>query len=342
MSKRLNVSGGRVEMAHGGGGRAMSQLIEELFQAALSNPWLAEGNDAAALEIPGGRLAMATDSHVVSPLFFPGGDIGSLAVHGTVNDVAMGGAEPLYLAAGFILEEGFPLADLKRIVESMAAAAEEAGVSVVTGDTKVVEQGKGDGVYINTTGIGRRLEGIEVGPDRCRPGDVLVVNGPVGDHGVAILSEREDIGFGTELRSDTASLNGLVAAMAEAAPGLRCLRDLTRGGLAAALNELAQQSGVAMRLREADLPVREAVHAACEFLGLDPLYSACEGRLVAVCPPEEAEALVAAMRAHPLGVEAAVVGDVAASDRPWVEMTTTFGGTRLVDWIHGEQLPRIC
>ena len=329
-------------MAHGGGGRAMGRLIDELFASHFDNPWLAAGNDAAALELPAGRLAMATDSHVVSPLFFPGGDIGSLAVHGTVNDVAMAGAEPRYLSAGFVLEEGFPLADLRRIVASMAAASRDAGVPIVTGDTKVVEQGKADGCYINTTGVGVIPEGVALSGDRCRPGDRILINGPVGDHGVAILSEREDLGFGTDLQSDSAALHGLVADMLAAAPNLRCLRDPTRGGLSATLNELAGQSGVGMRIREADLPVREAVHAACEFLGLDPLHIANEGKVVAVCPTEEAEALLNAMRTHPLGAGAADIGEVTVDERGFVELATAFGGTRLVEWLHGEQLPRIC
>ena len=342
MTAKLDLTNGRVELAHGGGGRAMSRLVADLFAAALDNDWVRAGEDAARFEAPAGRMVMATDSHVVSPLFFPGGDIGSLAVHGTINDVAMAGARPLYLAAGFVLEEGLPLADLRRIAESMAAASREAGVPVIAGDTKVVERGKADGVFITTTGVGTVPEGVAVGGDRARPGDVLVVNGPVGDHGTAILSVREDLGFGTNLESDTAALHGLVAAMLEAVPGIRCLRDPTRGGLAAALNELAHASGVGMRIREADLPIREEVRAASEILGLDPLHAANEGKLVAVCPPEAVEDLLTAMRDHPLGREAAVIGEAVADERGFVEMETAFGGTRLVEWLYGEQLPRIC
>ena len=342
MTAKLDLTNGRVELAHGGGGRAMSRLVADLFAAALDNDWVRAGEDAARFEAPAGRMVMATDSHVVSPLFFPGGDIGSLAVHGTINDVAMAGARPLYLAAGFVLEEGLPLADLRRIAESMAAASREAGVPVIAGDTKVVERGKADGVFITTTGVGTVPEGVAVGGDRARPGDVLVVNGPVGDHGTAILSVREDLGFGTNLESDTAALHGLVAAMLEAVPGIRCLRDPTRGGLAAALNELAHASGVGMRIREADLPVREEVRAASEILGLDPLHAANEGKLVAVCPPEGVGDLLAAMRGHPLGREAAIIGEAVADERGFVEMETAFGGTRLVEWLYGEQLPRIC
>jgi hydrogenase expression/formation protein HypE len=278
----------------------------------------------------------------VSPLFFPGGDIGCLAVHGTLNDVAMLGATPLWLAASFILEEGFPLADLKRIVLSMAAAAREAGVPVVTGDTKVVERGKGDGVFITTTGVGVVPDGIDIGGSRARPGDAIFVSGTLGDHGVAIMSVRENLSFATTIRSDTAALHGLVAAMIAAVPGIRCLRDPTRGGLATTLNEIATQSGCGMIIRERDLPIRSEVSAACEFLGLDPLYVANEGKLVAIAPAAEAAPLLAAMRAHPLGRDAALVGEVVEDPHRFVQMDTSFGGRRNVDWLTGEQLPRIC
>jgi hydrogenase expression/formation protein HypE len=333
---------GVVDMSHGSGGRAMAQLIDELFLAAFDNPWLAEMNDQARMSMPAGRLVVATDSHVVSPLFFPGGDIGCLSVHGTINDVAMAGARPLCLTSGFILEEGFPLADLKRIVSSMAAAAREAGVPIVTGDTKVVEQGKGDGVFINTTGVGVVSERLEISGDRARPGDAILVSGTLGDHGVAIMSLRENLSFETEIRSDTAALHTLVAAMVEAVPSIHCLRDPTRGGLATTLNEIARQSRAGMRLEEPAIPVRREVHAACELLGLDPLYVANEGKLVAICPEADAERLLATMRAHPLGREAAVIGRVVADENHFVQMRTGFGGSRMVDWLAGEQLPRIC
>ena len=341
---------GRVDMTHGSGGRAMAQLIEELFLRAFDNEWLRQMNDQASFALPGldgrgapaGRMVMATDSHVVSPLFFPGGDIGSLSVHGTINDVAMAGARPLYLSASFILEEGFPLCDLQRIVESMADAATHAGVPIVTGDTKVVEQGKGDGVFITTTGIGVVADGVEISGDRARPGDRVLVSGTLGDHGVAIMSLRENLSFETAIRSDTAALHGLVATMLEVAPGLRCLRDPTRGGLATTLNEIARQSGSGMRIREAALPVNPQVNAACEFLGLDPLYVANEGKLVAICPPQQAQRLLAAMRAHPLGQKAAIIGEVVEDPHHFVQMETGFGGSRVVDWLTGEQLPRIC
>jgi hydrogenase expression/formation protein HypE len=340
--KPIDFRHGRVDMTHGGGGRAMAQLIDELFLEAFDNEWLRQANDQAAFAVPGGRMVMATDSHVVSPLFFPGGDIGCLSVHGTVNDVAMAGARPLYLAAGFILEEGFPLAYLKRIVLSMAAAAKEAGVPVVTGDTKVVEQGKGDGVFITTTGVGVVAPGIDIRGDRARPGDRILVSGAIGDHGVAIMSLRENLEFETTIESDTAALHGLVAAMVDAVPDIHCLRDPTRGGLATTLNELARQSAAGMVIAEDRIPCHAQVRAACEFLGLDPLYVANEGKLVAICAPADADRLLAAMRAHPLGRAAAVIGEVIEDPHHFVQMDTSFGGRRVVDWLTGEQLPRIC
>jgi hydrogenase expression/formation protein HypE len=333
---------GRVDMTHGGGGRAMAQLIEELFTRAFDNEWLAQSNDNAVVGVPAGRIVIATDSHVVSPLFFPGGDIGCLAVHGTVNDVAMAGARPLYLAASFILEEGFALADLKRIVESMAAASREAGVPIVTGDTKVVEQGHGDGVFITTTGVGVVPPGVEISGDRARPGDAVLVSGTIGDHGVAIMSLRENLTFETTIESDTAALHGLVATMIDVVPAIHCLRDPTRGGLATTLNEFARQSGAGIVIREAAIPVQPQVNAACEFLGLDPLYVANEGKLVAICAPGDAERLLAVMHAHPLGRDAAVIGEVIEDVHHFVQMDTAFGGRRIFDWLTGEQLPRIC
>lgn len=338
----LDIERGCIDMPHGAGGRTAAQLIEELFVAAFDNAWLRQGNDGACLAMPPGRMVMATDAHVVSPLFFPGGDIGSLSVHGTVNDVAMCGATPLYLSASFILEEGFPLRDLKRIVTSMAIAAREAGVSIVTGDTKVVERGKGDGVFISTTGVGVIPDGIDIGGANARPGDAVLVSGHIGSHGVAILSQRESLAFDTEIRSDSASLNGLVARMLAAVPRVRVLRDPTRGGLATTLNEIARQSGVGMLLDEAAIPVLPQVGAACEFLGLDPLYVANEGKLIAICPEEDAESLLAAMRSHPLGAHAARVGTVIEDAHRFVQMKTRLGGRRIVDWLSGEQLPRIC
>jgi hydrogenase expression/formation protein HypE len=338
----IDFKHGRVDMTHGGGGRAMAQLIEELFLRAFDNEWLRPMNDQARVPVAAGRLAMSTDGHVVSPLFFPGGDIGCLSVHGTINDVAMAGAAPLYLSAAFVLEEGFPLADLKRIVESMAEAARSAGVPIVTGDTKVVERGKADGVFITTTAVGVVPEGVDISGERARPGDRILLSGSIGDHGIAVMSKRENLSFETTIESDTAALHGLVAAMLRAVPDIHCLRDPTRGGLATALNELAHQSGVGMQIEEAHIPVRPEVAAACEFLGLDPLYVANEGKLVAICAAPDADALLAAMRAHPLGAQAAIVGGVYDDPHRFVQMRTAFGGSRIVDWLTGEQLPRIC
>lgn len=339
---RLDTREGRVDMTHGSGGRAMAQLIEELFLKHFDNELLRQGNDQAAFDVSAGRMVMSVDGHVISPLFFPGGDIGSLAVHGTLNDVAMSGARPLYLSAGFILEEGFPLADLERIVASMGRAAREAGVPVVTGDTKVVEKGKGDGVFITTTGIGVVPLGVNIAGDRARPGDRILVSGSIGDHGVAIMSSRENLEFETAIESDSAALHRLVEKMVAEAPGIRCLRDPTRGGLATTLNELAMQSAVGMRLYEADIPVKPAVASACELLGLDPLYVANEGKLVCICSEDDAERLLPLMQADPLGSEVRIIGEVVADPHHFVQMETLFGGSRVVDWLSGEQLPRIC
>lgn len=333
---------GTVDMVHGGGGRAMTELIRDLFQRHLSNPILDQGHDAALLEASSGRLVVSTDGHVISPLFFPGGDIGSLSVHGTLNDVAMAGARPLCLTAGFILEEGFPLADLERIVMSMAAAASEAGVPVATGDTKVVEKGKGDGVFITTTGLGVVPDGVEISVTRAKPGQAILLSGSIGDHGVAILSKRENLEFETEIVSDSAALHTLVADMIEAVPDIAVLRDPTRGGLAATLNELARAAGVGMHLDESAIPVKGDVAAACELLGLDPLHVANEGKLVCLCEQADADSLLSVMRAHPLGRDAAIIGRVTDDEARLVEMETEIGGLRVVDWLSGEQLPRIC
>jgi hydrogenase expression/formation protein HypE len=338
----IDFKHGVVDMSHGGGGRAMAQLIEELFVRLLDNEWLRQLNDQACFAVATGRMVIATDSHVVSPLFFPGGDIGCLSVNGTINDVAMAGARPLYLSAGFILEEGFPLADLKRIVESMAEAARQAGVPVVAGDTKVVERGKGDGVFITTTGVGVVPEGVAISGDRAQAGDQVLLSGAIGDHGVAIMSSRENLSFQTTMRSDTAALHGLVARMVEAAPDIHCLRDPTRGGLATTLNELARQSGVGIHVQEKAIPIGREVAGACELLGLDPLYVANEGKLVAICAPQDASRVLAAMRGHPLGGQAAIIGEVVTDPHHFVQMETQFGGSRIVDWLSGEQLPRIC
>ncbi len=332
-----------MDLSHGAGGRATAQLIDEIFRPAFDNPLLDAGNDQAAFAIPAGRMVMSTDAYVISPLFFPGGDIGSLAVHGTINDVAMAGAQPLHLAASYIIEEGFLLSDLQRIASSMGRAAHEAGVAIVTGDTKVVERGKGDGVFITTTGLGIVPVGLDLSGDRARAGDRVILSGCIGDHGVAIMSLRSNLGFDTAILSDSAALHGLVAEMVRVAgTSLRLLRDPTRGGLAATLNEIAHQSGVGIMLEEGAIPIREAVTAACELLGLDPLTVANEGKLVAVVAPDAVDHVLKAMQAHPLGREAALIGKIVVDDQHFVQMTTSFGGGRIVDWLAGEQLPRIC
>ncbi len=342
-SRKLDIKHGRVDLSHGSGGRAMAQLIADIFKESFANDLLSQGNDQAVFDIPAGRMAMTTDGYVVSPLFFPGGDIGSLSVHGTVNDLAMCGARPLHLSASFILEEGFPLADLQRIAQSMGAAAREAGVKIVTGDTKVVERGKADGVFISTAGIGIVPEGISLSGENARPGDAILVSGTLGDHGVAIMSSRENLEFETQIISDSVALHGLTEAMVAACgPDLRLMRDPTRGGLAATLNEIAHQSGVGIRIEEDALPIRPQVAAACELLGLDPLFVANEGKLVAFVAAAAAEKLLAVMRAHKLGRDAAIIGHVVADGHRFVQMATSFGGDRIVDWLSGEQLPRIC
>lgn len=344
----LDFKHGRIDMSHGAGGRASTQLIDELFIAAFDNDWLRQGNDQAVFAPPaelaqGGRLVISTDAHVVSPLQFPGGDVGCLSVHGTINDVAMAGARPLYLSAAFILEEGFALSELKAIVASMAQASRDARVPIVTGDTKVVEKGKGDGVFITTTGVGVVPAGVRIDGALAQPGDAILLSGSIGEHGIAVLSQRESLGFETTITSDTAALHTLVASMVGVAHAdLHVLRDPTRGGLATTLNEIARQSGVGMQIDEAAIPVLPEVMGACELLGLDPLYIANEGKLVAICSPDVADALIDAMRAHPLGQRAARIGTVTADPHGFVQMRTRLGGRRVVDWLTGEQLPRIC
>ena len=341
--RKLDIRGGCVDLSHGSGGRAMAQLISGLFHEAFGNEWLARGNDQSAFEVKAGRMVMTTDGYVVSPLFFPGGDIGSLAVHGTVNDVAMAGARPLYLSASFIIEEGFRFADLKAIADSMGAAARAAGVHIITGDTKVVERGKADGVFISTTGVGVLPDGLDLSAEKAEAGDRVLLSGSLGDHGVAIMSKRQNLAFATEIASDSAALHDLVARMVDAGgSGIQVMRDPTRGGLAASLNEIAHQSRLGFRLQEEAIPVKPGVAAACELLGLDPLHVANEGKLVAIVAPDVADAVLAAMKAHPLGRDAADIGEAIADDHQFVQMSTSFGGGRIVDWLSGEQLPRIC
>ena len=332
----------RIVLGHGSGGRLSAELLRDVFLPLFSNPVLDRLDDQAIFDIGGARVAFTTDSFVVKPIFFPGGDIGSLAVHGTVNDLAMGGAKPLFLSAGFILEEGFPTEDLRRIAASMARAAAAAGVAIVTGDTKVVEKGKGDGLFINTTGIGIIPEGVRLSASQARPGDRVILSGSIGNHGIAILAQREGLEFETEIVSDSAALHGLVEAMLGASTGIRCLRDPTRGGLSSTLNEIAAQSQVSIQVEEMSIPVDEQVKGACELLGLDPLYVANEGKLVAIVAPEAAELVVSAMRSDPLGGRAAVIGTVGNQRAGTVTMKSAFGSTRIVDLLAGDQLPRIC
>jgi hydrogenase expression/formation protein HypE len=332
----------QIVMGHGSGGKMSSDLIQHLFLPLFDNPALNALNDQAVINLNGVRLAISTDTFTVSPLFFPGGDIGSLAVHGTVNDVAMSGAMPLALSAGFILEEGLSMDDLGRIATSMANTCRSVDVPMVTGDTKVVDRGHGDGVYINTTGIGLVPPEVNIRPDRVTPGDVAIVSGTLGDHGIAVMSVREGLTFETDLLSDSAPLHTLVAALLEVTPDLHCLRDPTRGGLAASLNEIAASAGVGFDLDEAAIPVRPQVAAACEMLGLDPLYVANEGKLICIAPARHAEALLAAMQAHPLGRQAAIIGQATEGHPGVVAARTAIGGHRVVDMPVGELLPRIC
>jgi hydrogenase expression/formation protein HypE len=340
------AAGKQVLLGHGSGGRLSAELIRDIFLPAFSNPVLERLDDQAVVNVNGARLAFTTDSFVVKPLFFRGGDIGSLAVHGTVNDLAMGGAKPLYLSAAFILEEGLPMETLRRAVDSLARAARAAGVEIVTGDTKVVEKGSGDGLFINTTGIGLVPDGVHLSASAARPGDRILLSGSLGDHGIAILAEREGIEFETEVQSDSAPLHTLVERMLAVSPAIRCLRDPTRGGLASTLNEIASQSGVSMEIDETAIPIREEVQGACEMLGLDPLYVANEGKLVAIVEAEAAERILKAMQQHPLGANARLIGTVGGSASGslagLVTMRTAFGTTRIVEMLTGDQLPRIC
>ncbi|MFG3475907.1 hydrogenase expression/formation protein HypE [Streptomyces sp. NPDC047980] len=332
----------RVVMGHGGGGALSAELVRDVFAPAYGGPALSAMGDSATVELGGARLAFSTDSFVVRPLFFPGGSIGDLAVNGTVNDLAMSGARPAFLSCGFILEEGVETEVVRRVAEALGRAARTAGVEVATGDTKVVEAGHGDGVFINTSGIGLIPPGVDLRPQRVVPGDVVIVSGPIGVHGVAIMSVREGLEFGVEIESDCAALAGLVEAMLAVTPDLHVLRDPTRGGLAAALNEIASASGTGVVVQERAVPVPAPVANACAVLGLDPMYVANEGKLVAFVPREHADAVLAAMRAHPLGREAAVVGEAVEDHPGMVVARTGLGGTRVVDLPLGEQLPRIC
>jgi hydrogenase expression/formation protein HypE len=340
--RRPRIREERITMSHGAGGKASRTLTEAVFLDAFRNPLLEPLEDAALLRVAGSRLALTTDTYVVSPLFFPGGNIGDLAVNGTVNDLAVAGATPLYLSAGFILEEGFPVADLTAIVASMQAAAAVAGVQVVTGDTKVVERGKADGCYINTAGVGVVEHDLALGAATASPGDVVIVSGPVGDHGVTIMLARGELDIEADLSSDTAAMNGMIAGLLAAVPGVRAMRDATRGGVATILNEVAVAAGVGVVVEEDQIPVRTQVRGAAELLGIDPMYVACEGKLVAIVDGPQADRALAALRAHPLGEQAAVIGHVTADQPGIVLLKTAFGGTRIVDLLVGDPLPRIC
>ncbi len=336
------ASGKTVLLGHGSGGKLSAELLRDIFLPAFHNPILARLDDQATIQINGCRLAFTTDSYVVKPLFFPGGDIASLAVHGTINDLAMGGAKPLFLSAAFIIEEGLPLETLRGLAESLQRAAESAGVSVVTGDTKVVEKGSADGLFINTSGIGIVRTGVELSSNHARPGDKILLNGSIGEHGIAILAQREGIAFETTIESDSAPLHTLAAAMLDTNAVFRCFRDPTRGGLSSALNEIAAQSRVGIVLDETAIPIREEVRGACELLGLDPLYVANEGKLIAIVEASFAEEVLEAMRQHPLGKQSQIVGTVTDANPGMVAMKTVLGTKRIVDMLAGDQLPRIC
>ncbi|HTR80144.1 MAG TPA: hydrogenase expression/formation protein HypE [Bacteroidota bacterium] len=331
-----------VLLAHGAGGKLSHQLVTKMFAPEFGNEYLDVLHDGAILSVGESRLAYSTDSFVVSPLFFPGGDIGSLAVNGTVNDLSMCGATPLYLSAAFIIEEGLSMHDLRRIVLSMQASAKIAGVTVVTGDTKVIERGKGDKIYINTSGIGVISSDVSIDPRNARPGDKIIVSGTIADHGIAIMSVREGLAFETELKSDCAALNRLVSTMLAASSRIHVLRDPTRGGVASALNEIADSSNVGMTIYETDIPLRDEVQSACEILGFDPLYVANEGKLIAIVHEQDAGSILNSMKEHPLGKDAAIIGEVTSNNLKTVLMKSRIGGTRVVDMLSGEQLPRIC
>lgn len=331
-----------VLLGHGSGGKLSAQLVRDIFLPAFRNSALDALNDQAVVEISGSRIAFTTDSFVVKPLFFPGGDIGSLAVHGTINDLAMGGATPRFLSVALIIEEGFPLETLRKIVDSIQRAASSAGVCVVTGDTKVVEKGSGDGIFVNTSGIGILERDTELSANRARPGDSVILSGSIGDHGIAIMAQREGIDLETTIESDSAPLHTLVQTMLETNAEFRCFRDPTRGGLSSALNEIAAQSEAGFEIEERAIPIREEVRGACEILGLDPLYVANEGKLIAIVAPGDAEKAIQAMKQHPMGRDASIIGKVCHAHPGMVTLRTTMGTTRIVDMLSGDQLPRIC
>ncbi len=332
----------KILLAHGGGGKLTHQLIEKIFVSQFSNKLLDEQNDSAVFNIGSSKLAFTTDSYVVQPIFFPGGNIGELAVNGTINDLAVAGAKPLYLSTGFIIEEGLPFEDLWRIVVSMKEAADKAGVKIVTGDTKVVERGKGDKVFINTSGIGIVYENLNISPKNCKPGDVIILSGKIGDHGIAIMSAREGLEFETEILSDSAPLNGLIEVMINSSKNIKMMRDVTRGGLSSTLNEIASSAGIGIEIEEEKIPINEQVTGACEILGLDPLYIANEGKLIAFVNPDDSERILESMQNHKYGIDSKIIGKVVEDHPGRVVMKTSIGSKRIVDMISGEQLPRIC
>ena len=332
----------KVILAHGGGGKLSHQLLEKIFFSQFDNELLNQQNDSAVFDLKDQRLAFTTDSYVVQPIFFPGGNIGELAVYGTVNDLSVSGAKPLYLSTGFIIEEGLPMDDLWKIVVSMKEAAEKSGVQIITGDTKVVEKGKGDKVFINTSGVGVVYDGVNISPKRCKPGDVIILSGKIADHGIAIMSAREGLQFETTIVSDTAPLNELVEKMLNASKNIHTMRDATRGGIASTLNEIAASANVGVYINENAIPINDQVIGACEILGLDPLYIANEGKLVAFVDPNDAEKVLDVMKSHPLGVDSKIIGEVVEDHPGRVVMKTSIGSRRIVDMISGEQLPRIC
>lgn len=339
---KFSLTHEKILLGHGSGGKLTSELIKNIFLPAFNNPYLSELSDQAVISVDGLKIAFTTDSYVVDPIFFPGGNIGELAVNGTVNDLAVGGAKPLFISAGFIIEEGFPISDLCVIVESMKRACEKAGVLLVTGDTKVVGKGKGDKIFINTSGIGILEPDIEISPSKVKPGDKILINGSIGLHGIAILSKREGIEFEIEIESDTAPLNHLVQDILSTSRNIHWMRDPTRGGISSALNELAQSAKIGVEIWESEIPIPEPVKAACEMLGLDPLYIANEGKLLAVVSSEDAEKVLETMQNNPLGKEAKIIGEITEEHPGVVLMKTTIGGKRVVDMLAGEQLPRIC
>ena len=331
----------KVILAHGGGGKLSHQLLEKIFFSQFNNELLNQQNDSAVFDLKNQRLAFTTDSYVVQPIFFPGGNIGELAVYGTVNDLSVRGAKLIYLSAGFIIEEGLPMDDLWKIVVSMKEAAERSGVQIITGDTKVVEKGKGDKIFINTSGVGIVYDGVNISPKRCKPGDAIILSGKIADHGIAIMSAREGLQFETTIVSDTAPLNELVEKMLNASNNIHTMRDATRGGIASTLNEIASSANVGVYINEDAIPINDQVIGACEILGLDPLYIANEGKLVAFVDPNDAEKVLVAMKSHPLGIDSIIIGEVVDDHPGRVVMKTTIGSTRIVDMISGEQLPRI-